>query len=89
MTTLTTIQYVCTGAATLDRIVCSKMIWKNHIKIISMYSGGQWSLVGPRDSTGSQTVGYYLATKQQQQKLMIKIISVNGTTQYNIIKNKS
>ena len=66
MTTLTTIQYVCTGAATLDRIVCSKMIWKNHIKIISMYSGGQWSLVGPRDSTGSQTVGYYLATKQQQ-----------------------
>ena len=65
MTTLMTIQYMCTGA-TLDRIVCSKMIWKNHIKNISMYSGGPWSLVGPRDSTGSQKVGYDLATKQQQ-----------------------
>lgn len=57
MTTLMTIQYMYTGA-TLDRIVCSKMIWKNHIKNISMYSGGPWSLVGPRDSKGSQKVRY-------------------------------
>lgn len=77
MTTLMTIQYVCTGAATLDRIVCSKTIWKNHIKIISMYSGGQWSLVGPRDSTGSQRVGYDLATEHTHKSSFSKFITVH------------